>query len=76
MNKFFVIPHLDEGCIVFDQTFNDWFHQKIESVKYEFALAITRTIRQTSKGKPHQEADLKSLKYWSWFRQLSPFFTK
>ena len=31
------------------------FHQKIASVQYNSALAITGTIRGTSKEKPYQE---------------------
>ena len=44
-------PYLVLRDIIFDQTFNDSFHQKIESVQFDAALAITRTIRGTSKEK-------------------------
>ena len=37
----FIRPHLDYGHIIFDQVFNDSFHQKMESVQYDVALAIT-----------------------------------
>ena len=44
--KAFIRPHLDYG--VFDQGFNDSFHQKIETVQYDVDFAITGTIRRTS----------------------------
>lgn len=43
--------HLDDRDM-FDQTFHDSFHQKIESAQYDVALAITWTIRGTSKTLP------------------------
>ena len=55
MYKAFVTPHLDHGDIIFDQTFNDSFHRKMESIQYEIALAITRTIRATLKEKFYQQ---------------------
>ena len=30
-------PHLDYGDLIFDQDFNDSFHQKMEAVLYDFA---------------------------------------
>ena len=32
--KTFIRPHLDYGDIIYDQTYNDSFHQKMESVQY------------------------------------------
>ena len=37
--------HLDYGDIIYDQTFNESFHQRIESIQYN---AITGAIRGTS----------------------------
>ena len=31
-------PHLDYGDIIYDQTFNESFHQRIESIQYNAAL--------------------------------------
>ena len=30
----FIKPHLDYGNIIYDQTYNDSFHQKMESTQY------------------------------------------
>ena len=43
--KLFDRPHLDYGDIIYDQTFNESFHQRIESIQYN---AITGAIRGTS----------------------------
>ena len=32
--KGFVRPHLDYGNIIYDQTFNGTFHQKLELIQY------------------------------------------
>ena len=42
--KVFIRPHLDYGDVIFDQAFNNSFHQRLESVP-----AITGAIRETSK---------------------------
>ena len=39
--KCFVRTHLDYGDIIYDQAFNNSFHQNIESLQYNAALAIT-----------------------------------
>ena len=39
--KAFIRPHLDYGDTIYDQAYNDYFHQKLESVQYNAALAIT-----------------------------------
>ena len=41
----FVRPHLDYGDILFDQTYNSPFHEKLESVQYNACLALTGGIR-------------------------------
>ena len=47
--KAFIRPHLDYGDIIYDQTYNDSFHQKMESIQYNAALAIARTVRGISR---------------------------
>ena len=47
--KAFIRPHLDYGDVIFDQAFNNSFHQRLESIQYNAALAITGAIRGTSK---------------------------
>ena len=61
MYKSFIRPHLDYGDIIYDQSYNTSFHQRLESLQYNAALAVTGSIRGTSKEKLHNELDLQSL---------------
>ena len=47
--KSFVRPHLDFGDIIYDRAYNTSFHQNIESIQYNAALAITGAVRRTSR---------------------------
>ena len=58
MYKSFIRPHLDYGDIIYDQSYNTSFHQRLESLQYNAALAVTGSIRGTSKEKLHNELDL------------------
>ena len=49
--KSFTRPHLDYGDIIYDQTYNVSFHQKLEPIQYNVALAITGAIRGISRKK-------------------------
>ena len=69
--KSFVRPHLDYGDVIYDQPNNSRLSDKIESVQYNAALAITGAIRGTSKEKLHQELGLQSLKDRRWLRRMS-----
>ena len=60
--KSFVRPHLNYGDVIYDQPNNSRLSDKIESVQYNAALAITGAIRGTSKEKLYQELGLESLK--------------
>ena len=40
----FIRPHLDYGDSIYWQTYSDSFHQKLESVQYNAALAITEPL--------------------------------
>ena len=71
--KSLVRPHLDYGDVIYDQHYNS-FHQKIESMQYNAALAITGAIRGSSREKLYQELGLESLKQQGWFRKLCYFF--
>ena len=72
--KSFVRPHLDYGDVIYDQHYNSSFHQKLESIQYKAALAITGDIRGSSREKLYQELGLESLKQRRWFRKLCYFF--
>ena len=43
--KSFIRPHLDYRDIIYDQAYNTSFHQNIESIQYNAALAITGAVR-------------------------------
>ena len=52
--KLFVRPHLDYGNVIYDQHYNNSFHQKLESIQYNAALAIAGAIRGYSREKLYQ----------------------
>ena len=69
-------PHLDYGDTIYDKAYNDCFHQKLVSIQYKAALAITRAIRATSSEKLYRELSLESLQQRRWYRKLYTFFFK
>ena len=71
--KAFIRTHLDYGDTIHDQAYNDSFHQKLESIQYNAALAITGVIRDTSSEKLYQELGLESLQQRRWYRKLCTF---
>ena len=60
--KAFVRPHLDYGDILYDQTFNNSFHDRLEPIPYNACLAITEAIRGTSREKLYQKIGLQLLR--------------
>ena len=54
-------PYFDYRDIIYDRAYNESFHQKLESIQYNAALAITGAIRGTSRAKLYQELGLESL---------------
>ena len=46
----------------------------MEPIQYNTALAITGTMRGTSREKPYQELGLESLRKRRWYRNLYYFF--
>ena len=69
--KSFIRPHFDYGDIIYDQTYNTSFHQRLESLQYNAALAITGAIRGTSKEKLYNVLGLESLQNRRWYRKVS-----
>ena len=59
--KSFVRPHLDYGDILYDQAFNNFFHERLESIQYNAALAIAGAVRGSSREKLYQELSFESL---------------
>ena len=72
--KSFIRPHLDYGDIIYDQAYNLSFHQKLESIQYNAALALTGAIRSSSREKLYQELGLESLQLRRWYRKLCCFY--
>ena len=72
--KSFLRPHLDYGDVIYDRAFNESFQNKLESVQYDAALAITRAIRGSSREKLYQKLGLESLKSRRWYQKLCLFF--
>ena len=69
----FIRPHLDYGDVIYDQPNNNGLSAKIESIQYNAALAITGTIRGTSREKLYQVLGLESLEDRRWLRRLCYF---
>ena len=74
ISKSFLSPHLDYGNVIYDHAFSESFQNKLESVQYNAALAITGAIRGSSKEKLFQELGLESLKLRRWYQKLCLFF--
>ena len=66
--------HLDYGDVIYVRAFNKSFQNKLDSVQYNAALAITRAIIGSSRVKLYQELGLESLKSRRWYRKLWVFF--
>ena len=57
-----------------DQPNNESSCQKIETIQYSAALAITSAIKSISQVKLYNELGLQSLEFRQWFRKLCLFF--
>ena len=53
--KSFIRPHLDYGDKIYDRANSTSFHQNIEWMQYNAALAITGAVKGTSGEKLYQE---------------------
>ena len=72
--KSFVRPHLDYGDIIYDKPNVQTFIDRIESVQYNAALAITGAIRGTSRERIYNELGLESLEKRRWYRRMCFFW--
>ena len=68
--KSFIRPHLNYGDVIYDQPLNESLSNRIESVKYKAALAITGAIQGPSRKKLYQELGLEYLYQRRWTRRL------
>ena len=69
--KSFIRPNFDYGDVIYDQMYNVSFQQRVESIQYNAALAITGAIRVTSNEKLFKELGLESLQHRRWYSQSS-----
>ena len=65
---------IDYGDIIYDQPNNDSFCEKLESIQYKAALAITGAIQGTSRERIFAELGLETLKARRWYKRLSCMF--
>ena len=72
--KPFLRPHLDYGDVIYDRSFIKSFQNKLESVQYNDALAITGAISGSSREKFYQELGIESLKSRRWYHKLCLLF--
>ena len=72
--KSHIRPHLDYGDIIYDKPHIDNFVNKMETVQYNAALAITGAIRGTSKERIYRELGIESLADGRWFRRMCSFW--
>ena len=61
--KSFIRSHLDYGDMIYDQTLNMSFQQKMETIRFNAALAITGQNKRFL-----QELDLETLQLPHWYR--------
>ena len=74
MYKTFVRPHLDYGDIIYDEAYNETFHQNLGSILYNACLALSGAIRGSSREKLYHELGLESLQRRRWYRKLCLFY--
>ena len=72
--KVFIRPHLDYADIIYGKPNNMNICNKIESLQYNAALAITGAIRGLSKEKLFQELGFEYLSSRRWLRKLCLFY--
>ena len=79
--KSFIRLHLDYGDMIQGQTFKKSFQQNMQTIQHNAALAITSTIRGSSREyflssrkKLYQELALETLQQQCWYRKLCSFY--
>ena len=70
ISKSFICSHFDYDDAIYDQSYNDSFHAKLESYQYKAALAMTGAIKGSSTEKLYQELGIEHLRSRHWFRKL------
>ena len=70
MYKALLRPYIGYGDLIYDQTSNESFCKKLESVQYKAALTITVTIQDTSRENVFMGLGLESPKSRRWLKYL------
>ena len=73
MYKAFVKPHLDYENLIYDEAYNETFHQSLESIQDNACLSLSAAIRGSREIFYH-ELGLKSLQHQYWCRKLCLFY--
>ena len=60
--KAFLRHIIDYGDVIYEQPQNESFCEKLESIQYKAALAMTGAIQSTSREKNYQDLGLELLK--------------
>ena len=71
--KLFARSHLDYGDILCHQPYNESINSKLDIIQYNAALAITGTIKRTSRSILYKKLGLESLKSQRTLRRLCAF---
>ena len=70
--------NLDYGDVIYDQAYNEKFHQKLKSIKYNACLALSGAITGLSREKFYQELGYYILRIYQelrrWYRKLCLFY--
>ena len=61
-------------CVIYNQSYNDSFHAKLESYQYKAALTMTGDIKGSSTEKLYQELGTEHLRSRRFFRKLCLFY--
>ena len=72
--KSFIRSQLEYADVIYDQPSYDSFSDRLESIQYNSALAITGAVRGTSKEKIYNELGLEYLSSRRWFKRLCLFY--
>ena len=71
--KSFILSQLEYADVIYDQPSIATFSDRLESIQYNSALAITGAVRGTSKEKLYKELGLEYLSSRRWFKKLCLF---
>ena len=72
--KTFICGHFDYADVVCNQSYKSLLHEKLDSIQYNVALAVTGAIWGSSSEKLYPELGLEPLQNKRWFRKLCQFY--